>query len=108
MARVSELEKPQPEDQPGLSLGHDVSTPKLLTSPIQAKCLAGVNGSPEPLEPLRLDLGVDGARAFHRNRTMIRAIIDGRLRRVWAILIGMSALAVTVGVVTIMIHDRTQ
>jgi hypothetical protein len=29
-----------------------------------------------------------------------------RLRRVWAILIGMSALAVTVGVVTIMIHDR--
>ena len=39
---------------------------------------------------------------------MIRAIIDDRLRRVWAILIGMSAVAVTVGVVTIMIHDRLQ
>jgi hypothetical protein len=36
---------------------------------------------------------------------MVRAI---RLRRVWAILIGMSILAVTVGVVTIMIHDRIQ
>jgi hypothetical protein len=36
---------------------------------------------------------------------MIRAI---RLRRVWAILIGMSALALAVGVVTIMIHDRIQ
>jgi hypothetical protein len=33
---------------------------------------------------------------------------DIRLRRVWAILIGMSILAVTVGVVTIMIHDRIQ
>jgi hypothetical protein len=39
---------------------------------------------------------------------MIRAIIDDRLRRVWAILIWMSALAVTVGVVTIMIHDHMQ
>jgi hypothetical protein len=36
---------------------------------------------------------------------MIRTV---RLRRVWAILIGMSVLAVTVGVVTIMIHDRMQ
>jgi len=36
---------------------------------------------------------------------MIRAI---RLGRVWAILIGMSVVAVTVGVVTIMIHDRIQ
>jgi hypothetical protein len=36
---------------------------------------------------------------------MIRAI-DDRLRRVWAILIGMTTVAVTVGVVTIMIHDR--
>jgi hypothetical protein len=34
---------------------------------------------------------------------MVRAI---RLRRVWAILIGMSVVAVTVGLVTIMIHDR--
>jgi hypothetical protein len=34
---------------------------------------------------------------------MVRAT---RLRRVWAILIGMSVVAVTVGVVTIMIHDR--
>jgi hypothetical protein len=34
---------------------------------------------------------------------MIRAI---RLRRVWAMLIGMSALAV--GVVTILIHERIQ
>jgi hypothetical protein len=36
---------------------------------------------------------------------MVRAI---RPRRVWAILIGMSVVAVTVGVVTIMIHDRIQ
>jgi hypothetical protein len=34
---------------------------------------------------------------------MVRVI---RLGRVWAILIGMSVVAVTVGVVTIMIHDR--
>ncbi len=39
---------------------------------------------------------------------MIRAIIDDRRRRVWAILAGMAAVAVTVGVVTIMIHDRIQ
>jgi hypothetical protein len=39
---------------------------------------------------------------------MIRATIDDRLRRVWAILIGMSTLAVTVGVVTIVIHNRLQ
>jgi hypothetical protein len=39
---------------------------------------------------------------------MIRAIIDDRIRRVWAILAGMAALAVTVGMVTIMIHDRMQ
>jgi hypothetical protein len=37
---------------------------------------------------------------------MIRAIIDNRLRRLWAILIGMSVLAVTVELITIMIHDR--
>ena len=36
---------------------------------------------------------------------MIRAI---RLRRVWAILIGMSMLAIAVGVVTNVIHDRIQ
>jgi hypothetical protein len=36
---------------------------------------------------------------------MVRAV---RLRRVWAILIGMSVVAVTVGVVTIVIHDRIQ
>jgi hypothetical protein len=36
---------------------------------------------------------------------MTRAI---RLRRVWAILVGMSAVAVTVVVVTIVIHDRLQ
>jgi hypothetical protein len=41
-------------------------------------------------------------------RTMIRAIIDDRLRRVWAILIGMSALAVTVVMITILIHDRVR
>jgi hypothetical protein len=34
---------------------------------------------------------------------MIRANIDDRIRRVWAILIGMVAFAVTV-----MIHDRMQ
>jgi len=39
---------------------------------------------------------------------MIRAIIDDRIRRVWAILAGMAALAVTVAMVTIMIHDRLQ
>jgi hypothetical protein len=31
-----------------------------------------------------------------------------RLRRVWEILIGMAGVAVTVGVVTIIIHDRMQ
>jgi hypothetical protein len=39
---------------------------------------------------------------------MIRAIIDDRIRRIWAILIGMSVLAVTVDVLTVMIHDRIQ
>jgi hypothetical protein len=39
---------------------------------------------------------------------MIRAIIDDRLRRVWAILNGISAFAVIVGAVTIVIHDRMQ
>jgi hypothetical protein len=39
---------------------------------------------------------------------MLRAIIGDRRRRVWAILTGMSALAVTVGAVTMMIHDRIQ
>jgi hypothetical protein len=37
---------------------------------------------------------------------MIRAIIDDRRRRIWAILIGMSVLAVTVEAVTIVVHDR--
>jgi hypothetical protein len=36
---------------------------------------------------------------------MVRAI---HLRRVWAVQIGMSVVAVAVGVVTIMIHDRIQ
>jgi hypothetical protein len=50
---------------------------------------------------------------MHRKTTakealMIRAVIDDRLRRVWVILIGMSAMATTVGLVTIMIHDRVQ
>jgi hypothetical protein len=36
---------------------------------------------------------------------MLRTI---RLRRVWAILIGMSVVALSVGLVTIMIHDRIQ
>ena len=39
---------------------------------------------------------------------MIRAVIDDRLRRAWAILIGMSAAAATVGAVSIVIHDRIQ
>jgi hypothetical protein len=39
---------------------------------------------------------------------MIRAIIDDRLRRAWTILIGMSAMGTTVGLVTIAIHDRVQ
>jgi hypothetical protein len=59
----------------------------------------------KPLQPLRLDLGVDGARDSHLN-VMIRALIDHRLRRVCAIQAGMAAIAVTVGVVTIMIHHR--
>ena len=37
---------------------------------------------------------------------MIRAIIDDRVVRAWAILIGMSVMATTVGVVTIIVHDR--
>jgi hypothetical protein len=37
---------------------------------------------------------------------MIHAVTDERLRRVWAILVGMSVLAATVEVVTITIHDR--
>jgi hypothetical protein len=39
---------------------------------------------------------------------MIRAIIDDRIRRVCAILIGMAVLGVTVVVVTTTIHDRMQ
>jgi hypothetical protein len=39
---------------------------------------------------------------------MIRALIDDRLRRVFAILAGMAAMAVTVAVITIVIHDRMQ
>jgi hypothetical protein len=39
---------------------------------------------------------------------MIRTIIDDRLRRVWVILIGMTVVATTVGMVTILIHDRIQ
>jgi hypothetical protein len=38
---------------------------------------------------------------------MICTIIDDRLRRIWAILIGMTVVAVTVGMVTVMIRDRT-
>jgi hypothetical protein len=37
---------------------------------------------------------------------MIRAFFEDRFRRVWVILIGMMALAVTVEAVTIVIHDR--
>ena len=37
---------------------------------------------------------------------MIRTILKDRFRRVWVILIGMTTLAVSVEVVTIMIHDR--
>ena len=37
---------------------------------------------------------------------MIREIMVKRRQRVWAILIGMAALAVTVEAVTVMIHDR--
>jgi hypothetical protein len=39
---------------------------------------------------------------------MIRAIIDDRIRRVLVILIGMMVVAVTVVVVTTMIHDGMQ
>jgi hypothetical protein len=37
---------------------------------------------------------------------MIRAIIGDRRRRVWAILIGMSTLAISVEAVTMMIHNH--
>ena len=43
-----------------------------------------------------------------QRETMIRAIIDDGIRRVCAILAGMAAMAVTVVMVTIMIHDRIQ
>jgi hypothetical protein len=39
---------------------------------------------------------------------IIRAILDDRIRRIWAILIGMTTVAVAVAVVTIMIHDCIQ
>jgi hypothetical protein len=37
---------------------------------------------------------------------MIRAIVEDRFRRVWVILIGMTVLAVTVVMVTNVIHER--
>jgi hypothetical protein len=37
---------------------------------------------------------------------MIRAIIGDRRRRVWAILVGMSTLAISVEAVTMMIHNH--
>ena len=33
-------------------------------------------------------------------------ITDERLRRVWTILIGLTAMAITVGLATIVVHDR--
>jgi hypothetical protein len=39
---------------------------------------------------------------------MIRALTEDRVRRVCAILAGMAAMAATVVMVTIMIHDRMQ
>ena len=39
---------------------------------------------------------------------MIRAIIDNRIRRVWAILIGMTVVAVAVITITTMIHEGMQ
>jgi hypothetical protein len=37
---------------------------------------------------------------------MIRAIIDDRIARAWAILFGMFVMATVVGSVTIALHDR--
>jgi hypothetical protein len=37
---------------------------------------------------------------------MIRAVIDDRVARAWAILFGMLVMASTVGGVTIALHDR--
>jgi hypothetical protein len=51
------------------------------------------------------DTRLTGPRRVRSIAHMVRAI---RLRRVWAILIGMSVVAVTVVGVTIMIHDRIQ
>ena len=45
-------------------------------------------------------------RGNFRNHQMIRTIIEDRFRRIWVILIGMTGLAVSVEVVTIIIHDR--
>jgi hypothetical protein len=39
---------------------------------------------------------------------MIRAIIDDRVARAWAILFGMLVMATTVGGVTIALHDRIE
>jgi hypothetical protein len=39
---------------------------------------------------------------------MIRVTLDDRIRRVCAILIGMSVLAISIGTFTIMIHDGMQ
>jgi hypothetical protein len=62
---------------------------------IQSERSAESTAHAKPLQPLRLDLGVDGARDSHLN-VMIRALIDHRLRRVCAIQAGMAAIAVTV------------
>jgi hypothetical protein len=37
---------------------------------------------------------------------MMRAIVDDRIARAWAILFGMLVMATTVGGVTIVLHDR--
>lgn len=37
---------------------------------------------------------------------MIRAIVDDRIARAWAILFGMLVMATTVGGITIVLHDR--
>ena len=37
---------------------------------------------------------------------MIRAIVDDRIARAWAILFGMLVMATTVGGITFVLHDR--
>jgi hypothetical protein len=59
-------------------------------------------GMPQSIQNSRLTEGNIHAEIV----LMARANTDTRLRHVWAILIGLTAMAITVGLATIVIHDR--